>query len=160
MPKNDRPLVRDLMSSEPRTCQPHDSLEHCARLMWEHQCGAVVVVDDGRAPVSIITDRDICMAAWTQGKRLSEIVVCSAMSDRLLMARQDDTVASAEAKMRRYAVRRLVVVDARGALVGVLSFGDVARHASIGPIGLHDHPLSAEVVASTISALSHATKSA
>ena len=158
--KNESPLVRDLMSTEPKTCRPHDSLEHCARLMWEHPCGAIIVVDDGGAAVSILTDRDVCMAAWTQGKRLAELAVSSAMSDRLISVRQGDTVASAEAKMRRYCVRRLVVVDTRGALVGILSFDDVARRVSVGPIGPHDHPLSVEVVASTVAALAHAVKHA
>lgn len=160
MTKSEQPLVRDLMTAEPRTCRSHDSGEHCARLMWEHACGAIVVLDDGGTPVSMITDRDLCMAAWTQGKKLAEIVVGSAMSERLLTTRQGETVASAEAKMRRYGVRRLVVLDARGGLVGVLSFDDVARRANVGPIGIHDHALSAEVIASTVSALAHAMKDA
>jgi CBS domain-containing protein len=54
--------------------------------MWEEGRGVVpVVAADGRL-AGILTDRDICMAAWIQGKTLHEIPVASAMA-RAIVAR-------------------------------------------------------------------------
>jgi Mg/Co/Ni transporter MgtE len=67
--------VRDLMTTAVRSCTTGDNLQRAAQIMWESDCGVVPVVDrDGRL-VGMITDRDICMAAYTQGKPLSHIGV-------------------------------------------------------------------------------------
>jgi len=72
--------VRTLMSRHVQSCSPHDSLETAARLMWEHDIGSVVVVDGHERPVGMITDRDVCMAAYTQGLPLREMLVEKVMS--------------------------------------------------------------------------------
>ena len=48
-------------------CAASDSINDAARIMWERDCGCVPVVDDGGNVIGMITDRDICMAADTQG---------------------------------------------------------------------------------------------
>ncbi len=48
--------------------------------MWEHDCGAILVVDADSHVVGMITDRDICMASYTQGRPLWQIPVSSACS--------------------------------------------------------------------------------
>src|SRR5689334_6521679 len=74
--------IAEFMTQGVYTVHPHDTLEKAAGVMWEHDCGAVPVVEhDGRV-VAMITDRDICMAAYTQGRRLSAMRVDSAMSQR------------------------------------------------------------------------------
>jgi len=52
----------------PITCSAEDSLAEAARLMWERDCGSVMVTEPNGRLVGIITDRDICMAAYTRGK--------------------------------------------------------------------------------------------
>jgi CBS domain-containing protein len=62
--------VEQLMTSTVRTCCPNDPLSDAARVMWEADCGCVPVTEEcyGSAKVvGVITDRDICMAAFTQG---------------------------------------------------------------------------------------------
>jgi hypothetical protein len=51
-------------------CRPSDSLNHAARLLWENDIGTLpVVADDGsNRLVGIVTDRDICMAAYAGRK--------------------------------------------------------------------------------------------
>jgi CBS-domain-containing membrane protein len=119
--------VQELMSAEVHTCTPNDTLERAARLMWDHDCGSAVVVDGAQEPVGVITDRDVCMAAYTQGRRLSELHVASAMSPRLFACRASDSVEKAERMMADRQVRRLPVLDAEGRLVGLLSLNDIAR---------------------------------
>ncbi len=124
--------VRQLMTGNPRTCGPADTLHDVARIMWDTDCGCVPVVDaDGRA-VAMITDRDICMAAYTQGKPLGAILVSSASSRSLVAAREGDTLQTALDSMRDARVRRLPVIDAAGRLVGVLSWSDLVRHEHLG----------------------------
>jgi CBS domain-containing protein len=121
--------VRELMSTPAFTCHPDDSLEYAARLMWEHDCGILPVVDaDGRVQATI-TDRDICMGAYTRGARLTDATVSGAMSKRAITCRPDDDLSAAARTMAGAAVRRLPVVDAEGRVRGVLSLNDIALAA-------------------------------
>jgi CBS-domain-containing membrane protein len=86
----------------------------------------------------MITDRDICMAAYTQGKPLQEIRVQSAMSKDVVSCKSTDSLEQAEELMRRNKVRRLPVVDAEKRLVGLLSLHDVARAALSEPPATHE----------------------
>ena len=60
--------VRDLMSRPVQTCRSNESLNAAAQKMWDEDIGAVAVVDDKNRVVGVVTDRDLCMAAYTQGR--------------------------------------------------------------------------------------------
>jgi CBS domain-containing protein len=123
--------VADLMTRGAHTCRAGESLADAARIMWEHDCGFVPVVDDngsGRL-VGAITDRDICMAAYTQGRPLEQIPLGTAMSRHVHRCAPGDRLASAEAAMRSHKVRRLPVVE-NERVVGVISLSDLARAAA------------------------------
>ena len=122
--------VRELMSSPVSTCSPEDTLEDAARLLWENDCGILPVVDHNGQLGSTITDRDICMAAYTQGVRLADAHVADSMSRQLVTCLADDPIASATGIMAANRVRRLPVVDADGKLCGVLSLNDLATKAA------------------------------
>ena len=124
--------VQDLMTTEVGTCRAFDGADRGAQIMWERDCGAVPVLDQEGSVVAMLTDRDLCMAAMTQGRALSEIRVSSAMSRNLWACRPDDDLSQTEAVMRTRKVRRLPVVDGEGKLVGLLSLSDLAR-ASMAP---------------------------
>jgi CBS domain-containing protein len=121
--------VGQLMTRGVNTCQPQDSLYTAAKLMWDGNCGSVGVIGDGGV-IGMLTDRDICMAAYTQGRTLSEMQVSSAMSKKLFSCRPEDTLATAEEVMRTNRIRRLPVIDADGHLVGILSLDVIAREAA------------------------------
>jgi len=124
--------VETIMTREVKTCRPNDTLDVPTRLMWENDCGCVPVVDDERHVLGMITDRDICMAAWTQGGRLSEMRVSGAFSKPSHTCTADATLDAAEQIMRNKQIRRLPVVDEQRRLVGLLSLNDVARVAADG----------------------------
>jgi CBS domain-containing protein len=125
--------VRDLMSSPARTCLAQDSLETAARLLWEHDCGILPVVDAKGRVAATITDRDICMGAYTRGSRLADLRVADSMSRRLVTCREDEDVEVAARTMVDNRIRRLPVVDASGSVRGVLSLNDLARRANADP---------------------------
>jgi CBS-domain-containing membrane protein len=104
-------------------------MNRAAQIMWENDCGCVPVIDAEGNVVGILTDRDICMAAYTQGRPLYEMTVASAASNKVFTVSEEDNLHQAEKLMHDFQVRRLPVLDAQHHLVGVLSIGDFARRA-------------------------------
>jgi CBS domain-containing protein len=145
--------VEDVMSKEVRTCSPSQSLQEAAKLLWDHDIGALPVVDGERRPIGVITDRDICMAAYTQGRRLAEIGVASAMSQRVFVCRRRDLLSAAEHTMAAARVRRLPVVNDEGALAGMLSLNDIVLARTRSPLRGAAERLLGDVV-QTLSAIS------
>ena len=121
--------VSELMTKEVKACHRYDSLNRAAQLMWENDCGSVPVVDADRKVIGMLTDRDICMAAYTQGVALSEVSVGNVMSRNVCICNPSDNIASAAERMRERQLRRLPVVDEQEVLVGILSMSDIAREA-------------------------------
>jgi CBS domain-containing protein len=139
-----------LMTRSPRVCSIHDSLERAAQVMWEADCGAVPVVDDGGKAVGMITDRDICMAAYTQGRPLWQLPVGLAASRTVFCARERDSIEAVEATMRAHRIRRVPVVDDGGRPVGIVSLNDLARRAHTGH---RNGTLGADAVVKTLATI-------
>ncbi|MFO1078059.1 MAG: CBS domain-containing protein [Planctomycetota bacterium] len=121
--------VSKLMQRRVATVRRTDRLDQAVALFAERECGSVVVVDEQRRPLGVITDRDACLAALRTGKPLAAIDASSAMSRRLFTCGSGDSIAAAENTMSLHQVRRLPVVDAHGILVGILALDDIAREA-------------------------------
>lgn len=119
--------VEKLMTRGVRTCGPEDAMSRAAQIMWENDCGVVPVVDGAGKPVAMVTDRDIAMAAYTQGKPLADMPVSVACSHGVVKVHEHDSLEIAEAVMQEHQIRRVPVVDAQDRLVGVLSMNDLAR---------------------------------
>jgi CBS domain-containing protein len=122
--------AQDLMSHPAVTCNVNDPLTIAAHLMWEHDCGALPVVREDGKLAGMITDRDICMAAFTQGRRLDEILVNAAMAKDVIAAKPDDPIAEIEELMAERQIRRVPVIDEDRKPVGVLSMNDLAIEAA------------------------------
>src|SRR5271168_2313748 len=122
--------VEQIMNRGVKTCGPQDSLNKAAQIMWDEPCGAVPVVDDRCRLVGFLTDRDICMAAYTQGRPLEELRVETAMARDVVSCGTEDDLGSAAQLMRQNRTRRLPVVDRDGRLVGLLALDDLACEAA------------------------------
>lgn len=142
--------VGDLMTTQVYACGPDDELQRAADIMWNHDCGAVPVVQDGGRLVGIITDRDLCMAAYTRGSSLTGVKVAAAMAHDVATCTPEDTIAHAFELMAQRRVRRIPVVDADGHLTGMLSIGGLATRLA-GPGTERD---SCELLAKTLAAIS------
>lgn len=121
--------VSDLMAHHTEICFPQDSLATAAGKMWDRDIGALAVVNPARQVVAMITDRDVCMAAYMQAKPLPEIPVSVAMSKDLVYTTAESDLADAERLMRMHGIRRLPVLDVDGLLVGMLSLHDLLEEA-------------------------------
>ena len=125
-------LAQDLMTHPAITCHVNDPLTVAARAMWDHDIGSIGVVNDDGVLTGMLTDRDICMAAYTQGRPLDEILANSAMAHKVVSARPDQRLGEIEHLMADHQLRRIPIVDADGRPLGMVSINDVAV-ASDGP---------------------------
>jgi CBS domain-containing protein len=114
--------IRDVMTTNPRTVSPADSIQNAARIMRDEDTGVVPVVDNGR-PVGVVTDRDIVVRAVAEGQlnRPVEQIV----SKEIVTARPDMSTQEAAQLMSEHQIRRLPVVE-NDRLVGIVSLGDLA----------------------------------
>jgi CBS domain-containing protein len=144
--------VSQLMTRDVLTCRTDEPVSHAAQVMWDHDCGCVPVVDDTGTIRGMITDRDICMAALTQGRTLDQISIASAMSRQVHATSPNADVEHVARLMSSKKVRRIPVVDGQNRIIGLLSLGDFARSLS----GKADTAISAPTVARTLSEISMA----
>jgi CBS domain-containing protein len=145
--------VFEIMTRRVFSCRGEDSLATAAAVMWDHDVGSLPVLDGGGRVVGMITDRDICMAAYTRGARLDDLRVDSVMSRRLHACSPEQSVAKAEEVMRLDRIRRTPVIDERGILLGILSLADLAREAVLQKRRRYGEPLDEEVT-TTLAAVS------
>lgn len=115
--------IRDIMTPNPRTVSPDDTVQAAARIMQSEDTGAVPVVDDGRV-LAVVTDRDIVVRVVAEGGSFSSPVRSIASQD-VVCATPDMSTREASALMSEHQIRRLPVVD-RNRLVGIVSIGDLA----------------------------------
>jgi len=148
-----------MMNRTVKASHPEDSLNKAAKLMWDHSCGALVVVDAHSKPIGFLTDRDICMAAYTRGKLLQDLTVEGAMASRIVCCHIDDELTAAMELMREKHVRRLPVTARDGTLAGILSLDDIAYEAGRSLRGATNQHLR-ERVADVFIAISHGRISA
>jgi CBS domain-containing protein len=116
-------IVRDIMTANPRTVSPTDSLQAAAQVMREEDTGAVPVVAEGRL-VGLVTDRDIVLRGVAQGMA-SGVPVGPIASKDIETVTPETSTKEAAAIMAEHQIRRLPVVE-DGRLVGILSLGDLA----------------------------------
>ena len=132
VPELDAPVAA-IMTHAVQTCSIADPLNEAARLLWETNCGALPVLGSDGTLAGMITDRDICMAGYTQGGALGTLSVASTMSHQVFSCSPEDSLERALTLMQEKQVRRIPVVRDLGKLVGIISLSDIARWATASP---------------------------
>jgi len=120
--------VKDIMSFQPHCCTPESSLRDAAQMMCDWDCGAIPVVEEGdrKKPVGIITDRDIACRAVAKGKDVTSTTVGDCMTSHLTTVDQESSIEDCLNAMERAKIRRMLVVNGRGELCGIVSQADIA----------------------------------
>lgn len=119
---------------------PDDSLRTVAALMRVHHVGSVVVTRDDAGlcrPLGIITDRDIVLAVVAPGVPPETLTAGDVMTHPLATCREDEELFDAIQTMRKYGVRRLPVLNAKGGLAGMVAADDI-----FSALGTHMRDLS------------------
>lgn len=138
--------IDERMRKNIKTCRQDDSLASAARLLWEHDCGCVPVIDERGHVEGMLTDRDICMAAYTSGRTLNDLQVGSAMARDIATVQSTETVREAELMMRSRGVRRLPVVDGQNRLLGLVTLNDICRWVTDGGANGHTQDSAAHLL--------------
>ena len=122
--------IRDVMTPNPRTVSPNDTVQSAAQVMRAEDTGAVPVVENGRV-LAVVTDRDIVVRVVADWATFS-LPVREVASTDLVTVSPDMSTKDASALMGERQIRRLPVVE-NDRLVGIVSLGDLAVKAG------HDH---------------------
>lgn len=120
--------IGEVCNREVVVVKGQDGIVDVAALMRRYHVGDVVVAEDrdGKAiPVGILTDRDIVIELIAKKVSLDSVRVEDVMSSELAVVQEDRGVWDSIHCMRAKGVRRIVVVNQQGALVGIVSIDDL-----------------------------------
>jgi CBS domain-containing protein len=117
--------IREVMTREVIGIAPDRTLKDAADLMKALDVGPLPVLEHGRL-TGMVTDRDLVVRGIAEGLDPFQTPVRSVMSEGAFTCGLDDDVVQAAEQMRELKVRRLLVVDERGHLVGIVGLGDLA----------------------------------
>ena len=121
--------IAQIMTKSVATVQRDETLQAAARRMRDMDVGSLPVLD-GQAIVGMVTDRDIAVRGVADGMVAQESVVGDVMTEDVRCCRADDPVEAVMAEMGDARVRRLPVLDADNAIVGVVALADLATRQS------------------------------
>lgn len=122
--------VHDVMTRNVATADPNDSIKTAAQMMLECDCGAIPVTDRRGTMIGMITDRDIAVRVVANGLDPARERVGNCMTHDVFACHKNDSLRSCMSSMSRHQIRRMPIVDDRGRIVGIISQGDLAQHAS------------------------------
>lgn len=121
--------VSEICTRKVSTVGPDFPVLEAARRMREAHVGDLVVVDEHatpRKPIGVLTDRDLVVALLARDvDHLHVVAVGDVISGPVITAGTDEDLGPVLHRMRTARVRRVPVVDANGALCGILSIDDV-----------------------------------
>ncbi len=107
------------------TAATTETVRAAARRMAERDTGTLIVLDDERRPIGIVSDRDVMHRCVARGENADEIRVGELMTSPVNSVREDTPIEDALRQMADHRVRRLAVVDEKQCLVGILALDDV-----------------------------------
>ena len=123
--------VKDVMHKGVDWVSPDTSVTELAKLMCEHDIGAIPIGENDRL-IGKVTDRDIVCKGLAQGNfDAGGAIARDVMTPGIHCCREDDDLAKAVRHMEDLKVRRLPVVNKSKRMVGILSLGDISRSAPI-----------------------------
>ena len=120
--------VGEICNREVVVAERTTTIVEAARLMRRYHVGDLVVVDEvqgRRVPVGMVTDRDMVVEVIAREQPFASCTVSAIMSATVVCVAETAGVIEAIQLMRSHGVRRVPVVDAGGALVGILAADDL-----------------------------------
>lgn len=120
--------VGEICNREAVVAERTTTIVEAARIMRRYHVGDLVVVDEvqgRRVPVGMVTDRDLVVEVIAREQPFASCTVSAVMSATVVCVPETAGVIEAIQLMRSHGVRRVPVVDAGGALVGILAADDL-----------------------------------
>lgn len=116
--------IADIMQRDVASCPPTASIADAARLMRELDVGCVVVVDEGRLVVGVVTDRDMVLRG-VANELAADLPVTRVATNEPVTVHADITLEDAARQMATRGCRRLPVVDDDRRVIGIVTLDDV-----------------------------------
>ena len=116
--------INEVMTQDPVTVETSTTVAEAAKLMREHDTGALIVTEDGSVS-GIVTDRDIVLRAVADGQDPSSCQVGQVCTTSTVTMTPDQSVDDAISLVREHNIRRIPVVE-DGKPMGIVSLGDLA----------------------------------
>jgi len=108
------------------TVRPGQSVKEAALLLAQHNIGALVVVDQARHPIGIISERDIIRTGARRDDVFS-LPVNQVMTKEVIIGLPQDDLMSIAHTMTERRFRHVPIVE-QGELVGIVSIGDIVKY--------------------------------
>ncbi len=121
--------IKDCMCNNICYCKPDATIRDVAKTMNNKHIGCMPVCDNSNKLVGIITDRDIVLRAVACDKG-SDTKVSEIMTINTISCESESELMEASRLMKDEQIRRIPVTD-NGKLVGILSFGDLAKNQQV-----------------------------
>jgi CBS domain-containing protein len=118
---------KDLMKTDIECVSPADTVKDAAARMRDENIGFLPVCDQASKVLGTITDRDVAIRIVAEAKPPSTLVE-DAMTREAVSCRPDDDLQQAEELMANNHKSRIMCVDRKGCVVGVISLSDIVQH--------------------------------
>jgi CBS domain-containing protein len=133
----ERILVSEIMSRPVITVKENARVPEVASLMKEHYVGCIIITNDDKKPVGIVTEKDLVtrvlaeitdenlgVKVLNETVEINKLFARDIMSSPLITVTADETINQAARKMRKHGIRRLCVMQ-EGNLLGIVSSKDI-----------------------------------
>jgi len=120
--------IREVNYPNPACCVPADTVQQAATIMRDFDIGSIPVVVDqqSRKLLGIITDRDLCCSVLAAGLDPKTTPIEKYVTLHPATCRDGDNVEKCERAMREHRLRRIPIVDAENRCIGIVALADVA----------------------------------
>jgi CBS domain-containing protein len=117
--------IPDRYLHAPCVAAPTTSARYAARMMHESHIGSLVVIDDKKQPIGVVTDRDLALYVLTNELDAEATTIGDCMSAPPVTLPASASLSEASKVMRKHGVRRLPIIDDAGKLVGIITGDDL-----------------------------------
>lgn len=123
--------VKEIMTENPVYATLDESLHDVAQKMNEYDCGSLPVIENEqhKKPVGVITDRDITIRTIAHKQNPMHKIAGEVMTENVITVTPEMSVEECCERMENNQLRRMVVVDEKGELAGIVAQADIARKA-------------------------------
>lgn len=121
----------DVMTRNPKTARPNDTVQQIAQIMIDEDCGIVPVTEQDGRLLGVVTDRDIVCRLVARGIDMKEARARDVMTDDVECVTENEDLHSVLRLMSEHQVRRIPVVARGDRLMGIIAMADLAREADV-----------------------------
>ncbi|WP_410767378.1 CBS domain-containing protein [Haloferax sp. DFSO60] len=127
--EQERTAVTRLMTSGVLTVTTDTAVEDAAKTFLSEDVGSLVVVDENDHPVGVFTTTDLAKFV-SDGELRADTAVSQFMTNQVVTIGTHNSLGDAAAKMIRYGIHHLPVVNDDGSVAGMLSTMDLTSYFS------------------------------